>query len=411
MPEFQIAEGYVDVHLKDHTDTELQALLARLRATGGASLPVNLDDQTGRDLRDLDARMRTWARTHGQNVEFRGDARNLDASMLAARRSALALADATARVTEAQRVSREVAERLAREELTEAEATRLAAKAARDLERAELAQTVAARAAAQAADHLAAQQRQLARDTALAAAAERLAALRSAGNRREHNALLAETRRRFGDLGRDSNRSFRDMETFGGRAFGLLRRSGTQAMDGISQGLTKLGESAPAMMIGIPVALAALPALAVAAGAGITLGLGAGLAGAAIMAAAKSKEVQRSFAGLKKNVAHEMRDLAKPFEPQLVHIAHLGQQVFDSWKPHLKSAFDAMAPAVGHFADKVALGLDRLGPTFEKVGAEFDPLLRQLGDQMPTILDNIARGLEAAVGAASGHGEIGRAHV
>ncbi|MGI8333481.1 hypothetical protein ACRYCC_26310 [Actinomadura scrupuli] len=403
MPEFQIAEGYVDVHLKDHTDTELQALMARLRASGGATLPVSINDQTGRGLRELDARMRTWSRTHGQNVDFRANTGQLEASMLAARRTALAAAEATDKLTAAQRVSREVAERLAREELSEAEAARLTTQAARGLERAEIAQAAAARAAAAAADHLAAQQRQLARDTELARVADMLSMQRAAGNRRIYNNLLNDTRRRFGSLEGTAAGSFREIENLGQRAFGLFQRSGTSATNAVGQGLTKLGEMGPMSVAGIAVAIAALPALAVGVGGAITLGLGGGLAAAAIMAASKNKEVEASFTHLKDHVGKEMRTISEPFVPELERMAQAGERVFDSWAPHLDSVFEKIAPAVGHFVDETADGLERFGPMFDKIGDEFDPLIRELGDEMPVILNNIASGIEAAVGAADGH--------
>jgi hypothetical protein len=322
-------------------------------------------------------------------------------------------ATAAERATVAQKNAADAAEALGRGEITAAEAAKaqaralgevaraegLAEVASRQLERANIAQALAARAAGKAENDLADQERQAARAAVLAAGVQQLAHLRAAGSIREHNLLLRRLRNDYGDLGRGA----REMSTLAQRAFGLVGRSGTSAVDSVSKGMTSLADASPMMVAGVVAALFALPAIAVGVGALTTLGLGAGLAGLGVMAAAKTKPVKDAFSSMKKHISAEASTLGKPFVPVLEHIAFLGQKTFDSFMPALKGAEAEMAPAVSHFADGFAQGMQRFGPTITKVADEFTPLLSALGDQMPAILGNVADGIDSVVQAAAGH--------
>ncbi|KAB2384760.1 hypothetical protein [Actinomadura montaniterrae] len=291
-------------------------------------------------------------------------------------------AEAAERAARAQAAAAEEAEKLARGEGNAERAAQAAARAQRELERAQVAQARAARAAARATDEEADQYRQLAREAAAAGIAERLAALRASGQLKEHNELVRRLRDEYGNLGRDSDHAFREMESRGRRAF-----------DGLSG------------MVGgvdmkIQAAIAILPFVAAAAAGAITLAFGGALSAVAIMAAAKSKQVQSSFSGLKDHVVHDLEEWAKPWEPTLQRIARAVQSTFDAFGPTLKTVFADLAPVVEQFVGQLLNGLREFEPTIKKFADAFQAVLGELGPKMDTILRNISDGLNAVADAA-----------
>lgn len=284
--------------------------------------------------------------------------------------------EAAERAARAQARAAEAAERLAEGQGDAEEAARLAARAQRELERAEIIQARAARAAARAADEQAAEYEQLAREAARAAAAQRLAQLRAAGQVREHNQLLRRLREEYGELGRDGDATFTEMTRASRDWFSFLRSAAVQ----------ELGARLPALLL-------ALPAAAMVAGNGIVLGVGAALAGIGVLAAAQNAQVKDAFSDLKDHVVDSVRSWARPFESTLINITRTARRVFDAFGPDLRQIFQDLAPAVEVFVDQLGDALLNFRQPLRAFSDAFRAVLSTLGPQLDTILGNVAQGL------------------
>ncbi|WP_433465700.1 hypothetical protein [Spirillospora sp. CA-128828] len=295
--------------------------------------------------------------------------------------------EAAERAARAQAAAAREAERLAEGTGDVERAARAAARAQRELERAEMAQSRAARAAARQADNEAEQYRELAREATRAAAAEQLAQMRASGQIREHNELIRRLREQYGDLGGDSDHTFREIE------------SRARQMTGQVSGL--LGK----IPFKFQAALLALPLIAAVAGAGITLAIGGALSAVAIMAASKSKEVQGAFSDLKKHVVSDLRSWAKPWEDTLIHISGFARDAFDALGPTLKNVFAQLAPSVEAFARQFAGALVRFAPMIQKFSDAFRAVLSNLGPRMDEILGKLSDGLSEVADAVEDNPE------
>jgi ABC-type transporter Mla subunit MlaD len=281
--------------------------------------------------------------------------------------------------------------------IDEAKALRAAARAEDATERAALKAAEAHRAAAHAADEQAQQERQLARDAALSAAAQRLAALKASGSIREHNALLGGLRNKYGDLSKTAVGGFEEITTLGQKA--------ASGIEGLAQNVSVLGRSGPAALGLVAVALQLLPTLATAAGGAVALGLGGALALVAIKAQSSSADVQAAFAQLKSNVAGDLQEISKPFHATLLQVAADAQSAFESLEPALANAFAVMAPAISRFSREFAGSLSQLDPAIESIGRAFAAVLDTLGPQMGTIMHNIGTGIKAITDAVAANPE------
>lgn len=304
--------------------------------------------------------------------------------------------EARERVTRMGHAAQQAAERAARaqaEAAREAEklaegtgdaerAARAAARAERELERANIAQARAARAAAQQTDREAEQYAELAREAARAAAAQRLAQLRASGSIREHNQLLRQLREQYGDLGDDTDRTFREME---GRARSFFRGFRENGLKNINP---------------VQAAIVAVPTLAAVAAGAITFGVGAALAGLGIMAAAQNEKVKEEFSDLKKHVVSEVQEWAAPFERTLLDMRADFEGTFDSFGPTLRSEFADLAPVVSEFSDEVTDSFEQFAPVIAKFSDAFQRILADLGPRMDTIVGNLAEGLSELADAA-----------
>jgi len=301
-----------------------------------------------------------------------------------ARLMGLQAQEAAERAARAQARAAEAAERLAEGQGDAEEAARLAARAQRELERAEIIQARAARAAARAADEQAAEYQELTREAARAAAAQRLAQLRAAGQVREHNELLRRLREEYGDLGRDGDATFTEM---------------TRASRGWLSFLRTAGQSTLGRML--PALLAALPTAAMLAGQGVVLGVGAALAGLGALAAAQTAQVKSAFSDLRKHVVDSLKSWARPFETTLVNITRIARRVFDAFGPDLQRIFADLAPAVEVFVEQLGDALLNFRPTLRAFSDAFRQVLSALGPQLDTVLGNIAQGLTAVADAVA----------
>lgn len=162
------------------------------------------------------------------------------------------------------------------------------------------------------------------------------------------------------------------------------------ASSGVLSGALKIVSSNAIVMAAVvAAALAALPAAAALAATGIVLGFGGGLAGIGIMAAAQSKKVQKAFGGLKDHVVKQVKEMAAPFEPFLLHVAEVGRRVFDVFAKPLQDAFAKLAPTLTVLADQLGTAFEALAPAIGPVTDAFTAILRQLGPKLPDLFRSI----------------------
>lgn len=309
---------------------------------------------------------------------------------LAARKMGLAAKEAAEKAARAQNDAADAAQKLARGEIDVDEAANAAAKAERELERAAIKAAEAQRALSKAADTTAENMRQVARDAELAAAAERLGALKAAGASKQYNTELKALQKQHGSLAKTALSDFKEMENKGNSTYQALTSAGQKA-----------AEAGPLWQIGIGNALAELPGIASVAAGGITLALGAAVAGVGVMFAAKNKEVRAEFSSLGHDIFSKLSADAQPFVGVLKNVANEGSAAFGRWEPEIKASWASMAPAVDKFIGLSISSLDKFQPALKAITAGFNAELGALGPRMGAIMGNIATGLKAIADAAA----------
>jgi len=303
---------------------------------------------------------------------------------LAARRMGLSAQEAGQRAERAQLAAFEAAKKLERGELDAAKAAELQARAASATERAELKQAESALAAAKAEDELAKNMRQVARDAAVSAGAERLAHLRAAGAAKDHNALLTHLRREYKDFDGDIEK----MGTFASNAFDLVKTAGSSA-------LSTIGSMGPLMIGAIVAGLAVLPAAATLAGGAISVGLGGAFALVGLKATAGSAVAKRAIDDMSAHTHAVVQDFSKPFEQTWVNIAAAEKTALDGMAPDVKNLFQSLAPEVSGFAQEVGHKIPgELHNFFESLKADSGPIIAELGSTLPEALGRAADGLK-----------------
>lgn len=325
-----------------------------------------------------------------------------DAAARAAERASVAqqnAADAAQALERGEITAAEAAQAQARAETALARSAEAAANAERQLERANIAAAVAARAAAKAANEQAEEERKAAEAAVQAAAMERLAHLRASGSVREHNDLLRRMRQNYSDFGRDTH----EMSNLATRAFGLVSRAGTSAMESISGGVSGLAQSWPALLAMVVAGIVALPIVAIAAGGAITLAIGGALAGLGILAVASSAEVKSAFSGLATDAKKQAAQWAAPFKPVLVKIANDWRDVLGRLGPTMTAVFARIAPAVQRFGVSLGHSFEALAPSLTIVGDNFAKLLDAIGPQLPGLMEAVGNGIASIAQAAGDH--------
>lgn len=290
---------------------------------------------------------------------------------LAHRKAALAAADADAKLRDAQAEVASVSEKVRAGELQGAEAFAKSDQAARGLERALIGQSEAHHKAAAAAHELGKAQNEL-------------------------QSMFKKTEKAGEGL-------FGKLEYMGQRAFGLVEKLGNTAISGLQSGLESLGELGPLWIVGIGVAIAALPTIAVAASGAITLALGGALAGLGVMAALQSKEVSQAFTNVANDAKKQAAAWAAPFKPALLAIARGADAVLKDLGTTFTSTFKQMAPVIAQFGLNFESSLSKLKPAISEVGSAFDKILTELGPKLPALMDSIAKGITAFAQAAGDH--------
>jgi hypothetical protein len=298
-------------------------------------------------------------------------------------------AAAMRKLEKAQKEAAGAAQRLERGEIDAAEAARLQERAEKQLNKILMAQAAVSRAAAKAANELAEEQRQAARAAELAAAKQRLAQLKAAGSVKEHNSLVRQLQARFGDLGKE-----------GGKAF-------TEIGSSASKTSAMLAKSSPLMLAGIVIGLGSLPVLASIAASAVTLGLGGALIGVGVVAAAQSKRVQKAFSDLGKHAKTEAASWGKPFEKSLIQTAGFFENTFDELAPTLRDSLADLAPVLTEFTDDLSRSLVEFKPAIEDVTEAARPLIREVGQQLPGLMNRTADAI-SHIAAASDPEMFGR---
>jgi hypothetical protein len=158
----------------------------------------------------------------------------------------------------------------------------------------------------------------------------------------------------------------------------------------LSGALGVLGSVGPAQVGIAAAAIHALPTVAGVAAAGIVTALGAGLAAVGIKAAAQADAVQARWGRLGVELQRELADTAQPLEGSLIRAADVAERTFERLKPSLANIFRDLVPDVDYFVEKAGQALSNLGPSLERLGGSFGGMLRQLGDSLPAIMENLS---------------------
>ncbi|MFE3449621.1 hypothetical protein ACFXJ8_11865 [Nonomuraea sp. NPDC059194] len=176
---------------------------------------------------------------------------------------------------------------------------------------------------------------------------------------------------------------------FDGLAEGA-ERSGGLIGRAMESGLGVIGRAGPANVALAAAAIQALPVVAGVAAGGIVAAIGGGLAAVGFKAAATSDQVRHAWSETADEIKRELADVAKPFEGSAIRAADVAERAFDRLKPSLKRIFKDLVPDVDAFINAVGDGVGSLGPTLERLGDAAGNVLRELGDRMPEIIDNIS---------------------
>lgn len=364
----------------------------------------NLDQELGKLARQQAVQEKAMGRASDATRRF---ATEQEKAALQARKMGQQVQQASDRAEAATRRAEAAAKAYERGLIDEATAAKAAANAEKAVERAVIKSAeadVAAKEsadkvakarleAARAADEQAKQERQVARDSALAAAAEELGALKASGAVKQHNSLLRDLKSSFGDVEKLGGEAFKEIETTGQKA--------ATSIEEMAQNFTVLGAGGPALLGPLLVLLQTIPALVSATAGAVALGLGGALSFIAIKAQASNKDVQAAFSGTVSHIKASLQQITTPFHATLLNLAADARGAFDSLTPALSKAFAAMAPALSRFGDLFARSLSRLNPAITSIGTAFSRVLGALGPQMGKIMNNLGTGIKAITDAAA----------
>lgn len=299
-----------------------------------------------------------------------------DKAALSARKMGNEVARAAEQAERAQVRALAAAEAAAKGSFDKARADKLAANADQAVERAAIKAAEAQLAAAAAAARQAEEEKKVARAAELAAAAQRLGALKASGAVKQHNKLLGELQGRFGDLSKEGAGAFKAIETTGTKA------------------AASIGSTGPGAIALVAAALGSVPFVATLAEGAITLGVGGALAGLGLAATKGDAQVQAALGRMTSHIKSEAKGIAAPFKATWLEIAQTGEETFDALAPHLKQDFATLAPAVSRLVQSAGYAITQLGPAFDAASKGAAALMDELGPKLPEITRNLGHSIE-----------------
>jgi hypothetical protein len=299
----------------------------------------------------------------------------------------------------AQKIAAEAAGKLEKGEIKVDEAARLAAAAVDKLTLANIAEREAALAAAAAADKEAAQLRQVARDAAMAAAVEGVAAAKATGSIKQHKGAIDEATKAFPELRKSSDEAFHAIEKEAQSAFGHFKDTAT--------GVFKDVEASGLLMpIAIVAAIGAIPFAAVAASGVITGVLGGALGGLGVYATKGGATAKAAIKVMKNDILADAKSLVAPFNKVWVTIASDASGAFHDLYPELHTLFADLADVTNNWVDDITGSLYELKPAFAAIDTASQTLEQSLGGQMPTIMKNLSTSIQTIVNVVAKNPEV-----
>ncbi|MGI5232857.1 hypothetical protein [Actinoallomurus sp. CA-142502] len=294
-----------------------------------------------------------------------------DKAALAARKLGIEAEKAAEKAEKAEVRAAAAAEAAAKGLLDEEKAARAAARAEEQIERAALKAAEAQLAAAAAAERQAEAEKKVAREAELAAAKERLAVMKSRGQVEAHNATLKALQNRFGDLSREGDVAFTEIERSGSKAFGQIDKVGVGTILKVAAVITAL----PFAALGAEVAVAG--------------GLGAAIAGLGLAATKSDAQVQSALGKMTSHIKAETKQIAAPFKQTWLAIADDGTRAFDTLAVELGWDFKQLAPVITGFSHEASYAVTLLTPSFAAATDASDKLFTALGGKLPEIVRSL----------------------
>lgn len=213
-------------------------------------------------------------------------------------------------------------------------------------------------------------------------------------------------------LTRDVNSHLRDARgNFSQEGEGL----GSSLGDGIENGLAPIlssvgsvASTASGFIGSLSMAFGTLASSGLATGAAL-VAIPALFGGIGIMAAAQSKDVQKSFSGLVKHVSKEVQGMVGPIRKVLISLAGTFTKTFDAIAPSLKQAFAAVAPIISILGKSLASFIKSLVPVLAGLVKATTPIIKVLGAGLASLgpsigkfFTNLTHGVPGAVSAFQG---------
>ena len=136
--------------------------------------------------------------------------------------------------------------------------------------------------------------------------------------------------------------------------------------------------------------------------------LGGGMAALGVIAASKTKFIRDQFAGLKKAAGQDLAGIRAPFVTALGQILDAAQRTLPKIFAPLKDAFKAIGPAFGDFGSTLVrtFGSPAVAKSIRDLGAAFAAVLKSLTPMLPSIINQIADGIDGIAQAIKAHPQI-----
>lgn len=198
------------------------------------------------------------------------------------------------------------------------------------------------------------------------------ARLQMAGLQRDANGRIRDMRGRFAALGNDIGRSVSSGVDQASSSLEIFNQQADRSEDSIDRATSAISSLTPAAsgasvsLGGVGSAFGALAGSGLAAGAALAA-IPALFGGIGVVAAAQSKEVQKSFSGLKDHVTTEIQGMVGPIEDVLVDLSGTFRNTFDKIAPSLESAFTEVAPLIQDFGESFSSMLGTLVPALSRL--------------------------------------------
>lgn len=329
-------------------------------------------------------------------------------------------AEAARKAELAQKAAADAADKMAKGEIKVEDAAKIAAHAVDALARANLLEREAALSAADAADKESAQLQKLARQAAITASVESVAAVRATGNIDNHKKAIKEATDAFPELARSSDNAFKEIKKYSDEAakstgaFAFVLNSGVfkklaTTGEKVFSDLSKEGENAFGSISGsgvlmgslVAAAIGALPEVAGVAGGAITGVLGLALGGIGLYATKGGATAKAAIKDMKDGILQDAKSLMAPFNKVWVTIASDATGAFKDLYPTLHTVFADMADVTSNWVDDISGSLYKLNPVFDSIDKASQALEQSLGPQMPTIIGNIATAVKTLTDIAA----------